>query len=226
MAFGDLCVLPDVKAWLNLSSNADDALLARLITAASEYIQRWLNRPVPLADYVETRDGLCGLFGPEESRFPFAVQPCRGVALVTVAGIAIPAVPQPGAVSPGQSVSALYGNQAGYLFTESELVIRGYYVPRQAGCVFMQYTAGYATIPPDLREACIELVAQRYRERARIGEVSRRIGSEVVQYSQVDMSAAIKTLIQQYRLAAPILARMPQLAATASDPATIAAALS
>jgi Phage gp6-like head-tail connector protein len=241
MAFGDLCALGDVKAWLNLTTSADDALLSRLITAASQYIQQWLNRPIPLADYVETRDGLSGALGPRESRFAFGVQPCQAVSVVIVDGVTIPPVPIPGLVAagsgaamgagtppapPGQAVSSFYTQSAGYLFTLSELVIRGYPVPRKAGCVFMQYTAGYAATPPDLAQACIELVAQRYRARGRIGEVSRRIGPEAAQYSQLDMPTAIKTLIQRYRLMAPIFARTPQLAATATDAATVAAALS
>lgn len=225
MAFGDLCTLDDVKTWLNLSTSADDAVLARLITAASQTIQRWLNRPIPLADYVETRDGLSGVCGQDESRFPFGVQPCVSVSLVTLAGMTIPVVPEPPMTPLGQSVPSYYASQPGYLFTQSELVIRGYVIPRLAGCVVIQYTAGYAATPPDLSQACIELVAQRYRERARIGEVSRRIGTEVVRYSQLDMSGPIKTLLQQYRLVAPIFARAPQLAPTQTDPATVAAAL-
>jgi hypothetical protein len=98
-----------------------------------------------------------------------------------------------------------YAAQAGYLFTPTQLVIRGYSVPRKAGCVTLQYTAGYAVTPPDLAQACIELVALRYRERSRIGEVARTIGGgQTVSYSQKDMSDSIKTLIQQYRRVAPV----------------------
>ena len=69
----------------------------------------------------------------------------------------------------------------------------------------MQYTAVYAETPPDLAQACIELVALRYRERSRIGEVARAIGGgQTVSYSQKDMSDSIKTLLQQYRRVAPI----------------------
>jgi hypothetical protein len=97
------------------------------------------------------------------------------------------------------------GAQAGYLFTPTQLVIRGYTVPRKAGCVALQYTAGYAVTPPDLAQACIELVALRYRERSHIGEVARAIGGgQTVSYSQKDMSNSIKVLIQQYRFVAPI----------------------
>jgi hypothetical protein len=56
-----------------------------------------------------------------------------------------------------------------------------------------------------LAQACIELVALRYRERTRIGEVSKSMGgAETVSYSQKDMTDSIKTLIQQYRLVAPV----------------------
>ena len=97
-------------------------------------------------------------------------------------------------------------------------------MPRKAGCVTLQYTAGYSVTPPDLAQACIELVALRYRERSRIGEIARAIGGgETVSYSQKDMSDSIKTLIQQYRIVAPISGfLMP--ASTQTDTATLAGA--
>ena len=60
MAFGDLTTLADVKAWLQTGQAAfpatDDALLTRLVTAASQYIQTWLNREIASADFLEVRD--------------------------------------------------------------------------------------------------------------------------------------------------------------------------
>jgi len=56
VAFTDLTTLADVKAWLQTGQSAfpatDDALLTRLITAGSQYIQSWLNRQIALADYL------------------------------------------------------------------------------------------------------------------------------------------------------------------------------
>jgi hypothetical protein len=68
-------------------------------------------------------------------------------------------------------------------------------------------------------------VALRYRERSRIGEVARAIGGgETVSYSQKDMSDSIKTLIQQYRIVAPIAGfLMP--APTQTDAATLASTM-
>ena len=190
MAFGDLTTLGDVKSWLQTGQNAfpttDDALLTRLITAASQLIQTWLNRQITSQDWIETRDGLGNVLGPSDVRYQFAAFPVTAVSRVVVDGAVIPAIPTP-AQSGAAAVGAMAA-QRGYLFTPTQLVIRGYAVP-----------------PADLSQACIELVALRYRERGRIGEVAKAIGGgQTVSYSQKDMSDSIKSLIQQYRRVAPI----------------------
>ena len=205
-SFGDLTTLADVKAWLQTGQSAfpatDDALLTRLITAASQFIQTWLNRQIASQDWIEVRDGLGNTLAPRETRYQLAAFPVTAVSSVVVDGLTVPAIPVALSTAFGGLV---VGTQAGYLFTPTQLVIRGYAVPRKAGCVTLQYTAGYAVTPPDLAQACIELVALRYRERSHIGEISRAIGSgQTVSYSQKDMSNSIKTLIQQYRIVAPI----------------------
>src|SRR5439155_2608028 len=177
VAFGDLTTLSGVKAWLQTGQNAfpatGDALLTRLITAASQLIQTWLNRPIASQQWIETRDGLGSAIGPSDVRYQFAAFPVSAVSRVVVDGVAIPPIPAPPPGQPGAAVVGTFGAQAGYLFTPTQLAIRGYAVPRKAGCVTMQYTAGYPETPPDLAQACIELVALRYRERSRIGEVAR-----------------------------------------------------
>ena len=223
--FGDLTTLTDVKAWLQTGQNSfpstDDALLRRLITAASQYIQTWLNRQIALQDWIEVRDGIGNALGPIEARYQFAVFPVSAVSLVVVDGLTIPPIPASPPALPGIAAISTFAAQAGYLFSPTQLVIRGYPVPRKAGCLTMQYTAGYAVTPPDLAQACIELVALRYRERSRIGEISRAIGGgETVSYSQKDMSDSIKTLIQQYRIVTPV-AGVLILAPTQTDTATL-----
>jgi hypothetical protein len=208
VAFGDLTTLSDVKAWLQTGQSAfpitDDALLTRLVTAASQYIQTWLNRQIALQDWIEVRDGLGTALGPRDVRYQFAAFPVTAVSLVVVDGLTIPAIPGSPVAPLGTAAVSTFATQAGYLFTPTQIVIRGYPVPSKAGCVTLQYTAGYPVTPPDLAQACIELVALRYRERTRIGEVSKSMGgAETVSYSQKDMSDSIKALIQQYRIVAP-----------------------
>ena len=212
MAFGDLTTLADVKAWLQTGQDAfpdtDDVLLARLITAASQFIQSWLHRQIASGDWQETRDGTGG------QRLAFANIPVAAVLSLSIDGLAIPPAPMDGSFA------------AGYVFSPTELALRGYVFTRRAQNVIVTYTAGYVATPPDIAQACIELVSQRYRERSRIGEVSRALGGgETVTYSQQDMSDDVKLLLRQYRTLAPVSGFARRLAATATDPALVAAAL-
>lgn len=215
MAYGDLTSLTDVKTWLQTSQSAfpatDDALLTRLITAASQYIQTWLNRQIAVSDYVEIRDGT------GSQRFQFACFPVSAVLSLTIDGITVPAAPP---------ASPSTGLTAGYTFSATQLAVRGFYFSRGAQNIVVSYTAGYSATPPEIAQACIELVALRYRERTRIGEVSKALGGgETVSYSQKDLSASIATLLQQYRAVAPISAVPVMIAPTATDPAIIGGAL-
>jgi Phage gp6-like head-tail connector protein len=210
VAFGDLTTLADVKTWLQTGSAAfpatDDALLTRLVGAASQYIQAWLNRQIASTDYLETRDGTGG------HRLQFSCFPVTAVLSLTIDD-------QP--VAAAASINA-----AGYRFSSTQLSVRGHRFNRRAQNVVIAYTAGYATTPPDVAQACIELVSLRYRERTRIGEVSRSLGgAETVVYAQKDMSDAIKTLLQQYRLVAPVAAIQRPPAATGADATIISGVL-
>lgn len=209
MTFGDLTTLADVKAWLQTGQAAfpasDDALLTRLITASSHYIQTWLNRQIASVDYLETRDGTGG------HRLQFACFPVTAVLALTIDGQVVPA--------------AISSSAAGYRFSATQLSVFGYRFNRGAQNVVISYTAGYSTTPPEVAQACIELVALRYRERTRIGEVSRSLGgAETVAYAQKDMSDAIKTLLQQYRLVAPTAAVQPAPGAAGGDAAPVSGA--
>ncbi len=207
MTYGDLTTLADVKAWLQTGQSPfppnDDALFTRLITAASQYIQTWLNRRISAADYLEVRDGTGG------QRLQFACFPASAVLSLTIDGISIPPAPLP---SPNTGLTS------GYVFSPTELVVRGYHFVRRAQNIVFSYTAGYPVTPPELAQACIELVALRYRERTRIGEISKAVGGgETVNYSQKDMTAGILTLLQQYRVVAPINGNPIMMAPTATD---------
>jgi hypothetical protein len=208
--FGDLTTLADVKAWLKTGQSAfpitDDALLTRLVTAASQYIQSWLSRPIASADYLEVRDGT------GSQTLQFACFPVTEVAAVAINDQVVP--------------RATSARGAGYTFSPTQLSVRGYRFSRGLQNIAISYTAGYATVPPDIAQACIELVCLRYRERSRIGELSRSLGgAETVAFSQKDLSEAIKTLLQQYRTVIPVTAVRPSIALTSGDAGLIAGAL-
>jgi hypothetical protein len=240
VAFGDLTTLADVRAWLQTGQqpypSTDDALLSRLITAASQFVQSWLNRPIFQGDWQEVRDGL-GSWTSETS-FAFAVQPVSAVLLVVIDGLTIPPMrssPPPAfagaGLPPGQAaILTPFTSLAGYLFTPSVLTIRGYSVPRKRASIMLQYTAGFAQVPFDIAQATIELVCRKYRERTRIGERSKSLGGgetvayETQSFSLKDMTSDIQVLLQQYRMVAPIAGYAPIPAATQTDPAMLVAA--
>src|SRR6267378_7819244 len=143
MAFGDFTNLADVKAWLQTGQNpfpaTDDALIQRLITAATQFIQSWLNRQIAVADWLEVRDGTGGQL------LVLANSPVTAVLSLSIDGLTIPPAPADG------------GFAAGYTFTPTELALRGYVFTRRSQNVIVTYTAGYPTTPPDLAQAAIEL---------------------------------------------------------------------
>ena len=118
------------------------------------------------------------------------------------------------------------GFGAGYTFSPTELALRGYVFTRRPQNVAVTYTAGYAMVPPDIAQACIELVCRRYRDRSRIGEAAKALsGGESVRFSPKDMSDAVKAALSPYCAAAPVSAFARVTAPTATDPALIAAVL-
>lgn len=58
----------------------------------------------------------------------------------------------------------------------------------------------YSFIPADIEQVCIELVAERYRYRDRIGQTSKSLGGqETVAFSITDMPPYLKMALQPYR---------------------------
>lgn len=180
MAAGDLTTLANVKSWFSppLTATTDDALLTRLITAASQFIQTWLGQQLAVQTYTETRDGKGG------QKLALTNIPVTALSSLTIDGLAIP--PAPDALSPG------------YAFSPTMLYLRGYTFTPGFQNVSVTYTAGYAVTPPEIEQACIELVALRYKERDRIGHVSKGVAGETVTFTQKDMPPDVQSILNQY----------------------------
>ena len=181
MAAGDLTTLANIKAWFSppLVTTADDALLTRVITAASQYIQSWLGRQIASQSYTETRDGAGG------RKLVLANAPVTAVATLSIDGIAIPMASSPSA--------------AGYVFSATTIYLQSYLFTPGYQNVAVAYTAGYAVTPPELEQACIELVSLRYKERDRIGQVSKNLSGETISFTQKDVPADVETVLEQYK---------------------------
>ena len=173
-----LCVLADVKAFLGVTSSATDGVLNTLIANVSATIESFCNRTFASTVYTERRNGNDGY------RLFLANGPVTAVSSVSVDGIAI--IPAPDALT------------SGYLADANTVYLRGYTFTRGIQNVSVSYTAGFATIPLDVAQACIELVASHFAKRERIDKASETLGTQqTISYSQADMPAAAKLALKQ-----------------------------
>ncbi len=185
MPSSDLTTLANLEAWLGLpTGNADEALLARLITATSAYIESWCDRAFAAQSYTETRDGTGA------QRMAFAQTPVTAVANVTVNGQSIPA---------GDAVSV-----PGFYFTPTMLYLNAVAFIRGFANVQLAYTAGFTTTPPEIEQACIELAAFRYREMERTGVASKGLAGETTSFVVKDMPPAVATILEGWKRVVPL----------------------
>lgn len=174
-----LCALSDVKTYLGITDSNSDVVLTALIAGASMTMETYCNRVFEAATYTETRNGNGGY------RLFLSTAPVTAVASVSVDGFAIS--PASGPVAPG------------YLFDDLMIYLRGKSFACGVQNVIVTYTAGFATIPADLTQACVELVAFKYAKRNRIDKTSETLGTQQTQaYSLADMPPSVKTVLNNY----------------------------
>lgn len=180
-----LTTLTNVKTWLGLLQNNDsDALLTRLIAAASAFIESWCGRSFAVQNYSELRSGT------GNDMLMFGAWPVTAVASVTVDGRPIPA--------------ASDFHSPGYRFDDNAVVLQGYLFTRGRRNVALAYTAGYAAIPAEIEQACIDLVALRFKERDRIGHQSKSLAGETVTFFIGELSPSARAALAQYKKVVPI----------------------
>src|SRR5574337_320001 len=180
----DLTDLTTVKSYMGITSGASDSLLSTLITAASQFIMSYCNRTFQAQPYTEYRDGV----GYGVSELVTLGYPIQSVQGVTVNGTPLPAA------------NVASWPRTGYYAGQWYIGIEGYEVPRGRKNVVLQYTAGYPTIPADLNQACVEMVALKYKQKDRIGiSGTESIDGQTISFKDVAMSTAVKQTLQQYK---------------------------
>jgi hypothetical protein len=180
----DLCTIADLKAWLPNQGNNDDATLQSLVTNGSLQVLQYLNRPHILASAIgalnETYDG------NDSDRLLPHTFPIVGVTSVTVDGVAVPA--------------ATTAAASGFVFDTRRILLRGFAFNRGVQNVQLAYTAGYSSVPLDLKQAAIETFALAYRQRAHIGEKSNSMGGQVTMaFDMSDMPPRALSVFNQYK---------------------------
>jgi len=183
----DLCVYSDVKARLRLSNDNDQAILAELITACSEDIREEANRTFDVESYDEFYSGA----GGNQRQLWTRQWPLVSVASLAIDGESIPQSPD--------------GIQAGYVFQAGggKIVLRHHHFRRGIDNIELQYSAGYATVPPDLNQACIKLVMFRFKSDAWTGMKSKAMAGETTTFDTSHMPSDVLRVVQRYKRVIP-----------------------
>lgn len=187
MAAGDLTTLDAVKAWLFPSAappDTDDSILAGLITAVSDYFNGVCDRQLVSRGYAgEVYHGTGG------RALSLRQYPVTAVSAVTVDGNTIPASAGPPA--------------PGFLFTDTQLILIGHHFRKGLANVTVSYTAGFAAVPPQLAQACVEQVAFQYREIQRIGVSSKAMAGETTAYVVRALAPRVADVLARFTRVVP-----------------------
>jgi hypothetical protein len=175
----DLTTLSNAKQFLRITGTTDDALITRLVTACSEFIQTWLNKELSIQTYTEKFSGtgnqfhICGDY------------PITSITSVVVNDLSIPL---------SQNT-----NTAGYINDDEQIALQGYVFARgRLNCV-ITYQAGYSIIPPEIEQACLELIATKYKQIEHIEQSSKVVAGETVAFITSDIPAFIKVTLKNYK---------------------------
>ena len=131
-----LTTLNNVKAWLNLSSITDNALLTRLINQVSGATLNYIGRPsITRQTYTELRDGVGNY------RLVLRNWPVVSITSLTVGSQMIPAATTMS--SSGYTLATWDGTSAGL---PQEITLRGYQFHRGRTNIEIVYIAGYCVL--------------------------------------------------------------------------------
>lgn len=188
MAQEQLTNLVDVKAYLNVATANDDAVLASLISSVSAFIGRYCGRVFLTASCNEVYDGP----GNGHTRLWLRNTPVTAVASLIVGGVQVPAT----TIQVGPTLPA-----SGFLFSPDYVDLVGYWFTDEPNSVSIQYTAGYASVTnfPDLEQAAIELVGYKYRARSRLGLKSSTLAQETTAYDLSSVPKMVQAVLNRYR---------------------------
>lgn len=177
----DLTTLASVKSYLNIDTlnTGNDAELSRLITVTSGLIRNWINRDLTTAVYSDK------LNGTNSINIMVPNYPITSIASITIGGLLIPI--------------------ADYIYDDTVItLLNGRYAPNGKMNVVVNYTAGYATVPPEVDQVCVEMVSKKFKHRDRIGLSSKGLAGETMSYDLKDMREETLTMLAAYTKVIPV----------------------
>jgi uncharacterized phiE125 gp8 family phage protein len=183
-----LATLADVKAWLDINNTTNDALLTRLIDAASAFIESFLNRKIELDVYTELRSG---------NGKPYLT--LRNYPIVSVSSIKING-------DEAEIIQADDFSSKGIKFDGRQLIGQNIIFSCGNSNILINYIAGFSEVPFDVQQACIEMVSHRFKNMRgdRLGVSGKSLAGESISFSQKDMTSSTREYLSEYKNVVPV----------------------
>lgn len=178
-----LVSLSEMKAFLNINTTTDDAVLLSLLRSSSDFVKRYTGKDFKYERYEDT-------YYPEEAwdRLQLDNYPVKSITSVVVDGVTLDAF------------TAGYPN---YVLEKEGYVRRldGMKFPYGYYPIVVTYNAGYKSIPEDILYVVKKLAAQDYNSRLQEGLLSEALGSYKVTYAKSSVLSAdskVKDILDNY----------------------------
>ncbi len=179
----DYCTLADVRIYLNINSANSDTLISLLITSASAYIDNWTNRTF------STVSNTIKMNGNGSNIMMLKDYPIISVSSVKVGNI---------------SYQQSDGNSVGYVLGDYAIYLIGDKFTKGFVNVSITYTSGFASVPADIKQVAIELVAYKFKESERVGISTKTMAGEVISYDLKDIKEHVKNILNNYIRVVPL----------------------
>lgn len=186
MAANDLTTIAALKLWLGISASTDDVALGALITAASgDFLQRCNRASLVTNSYAERYDG------QGSCRLLLRNYPVTAVSSVQIGAVTVP-----------QSTDY---QMDGWVFDRFGISLIGaYWFWPGVQNVAVTYTAGYASVPPEVSQAVNSMCASWWRRRQWTDQTSKNLAGEVVAFRKEDISPEAQRVVDQYTRRVPL----------------------
>jgi hypothetical protein len=159
----DLCTLAQAKEWLNISTSSDDDMINNMIDRASEWIENWCDRKFASAQYTEYFTGDDLPDGDVLVAHP-PIRDSSGNLVRTQTQIDADVAIYDDTNKAWGSGTAIATTNLG---VESEVGLIHSdvaFYKGSVGNVKVVYRGGYSTLPTDVVQACVRLVAFWYNK--------------------------------------------------------------
>ena len=177
----DLTNLANVRSYLGIdvTNTGSDAELTRLIGTVSALIRNLVNRDITTEAYVDKLNGT----GSDSIMVPN--YPITSISSIVISGVTIAV--------------------ANYTYDKGQIILlNGLTFPKGRLNIVVSYSAGYATIPYDIEQVCIEIVAKKFKQRDRIGLSSKGLAGETTSFDLQDMRSEVRSLLSSYMKVIPV----------------------